>query len=195
MLSQTLPPRLTWRVGGRSAAAVFPVGARAGSRAWQSGGPESAEGGTRGGAAAAGTGATRATRPWGRCRAVAACRCRCPPLACGRRFLLSGPAPGGCLPDGDDVALVDPDLDTDAPEGGPGLGEAVVDVRPERVQRDLALVVALTAAHLGATEAAGARDLHALGPRLDRGVDRFAHRPPKRQPGRQLLGHGLGQEL
>src|SRR5205085_242494 len=78
---------------------------------------------------------------------------------------------------------------------GPGLGEAVVDVGPERVQRDLALVVALTAAHLGAAEAAGAGDLDALGSRLDRGVDRLAHRPAEGHAGRQLLGHGLGQEL
>src|SRR5437870_10765485 len=131
--------------------------------------------------AATATGATLATAPRGPCRAVGACRCR--PLARRRRVLLRGTAPGACLPDGDDVALVDPDLDADAPEGGPRLGEAVVDVRPERVQRDLALVVALTAAHLGAAEAAGAGDLDALGPRLDRGVDRLAHRPAEGHPG------------
>src|SRR5882672_10789036 len=82
-------------------------------------------------------------------RTLGACGCGSGRLACRRRLLLGGAPPGGCLPDRDDVALVDPDLDPDAPEGGPGLGEAVVDVGPERVQRDLALVVALAPAHFG----------------------------------------------
>src|SRR5919107_1759547 len=52
-----------------------------------------------------------------------------------------------------DVALVDPDLHADAAEGGPGLVDAVVDVRAERVQRHPTLAVELRPAHLGAAEA------------------------------------------
>src|SRR5262249_29221981 len=44
---------------------------------------------------------------------------------------------------GHDLTLVDPDLDADPSEGGLRLGESVVDVRPNRVQRNAALGVAL----------------------------------------------------
>ena len=81
----------------------------------------------------------------------------------GRRRHDAGHAPGaGRRPArrassrGGDVALVDPDLHADAAEGGPGLVEAVVDVRAQRVQRHATLAVELRAAHLGAAEAAGA---------------------------------------
>src|SRR5882724_9483693 len=70
--------------------------------------------------AAAGAGLT-CRGPLGSC-----CRRRCRP----RLFRRPAPYPG--LTDRDDVALVDPDLDPDAAEGGSGLGEAVVDVRAER---------------------------------------------------------------
>src|SRR5437588_2157926 len=131
------------------------------------------------------TGAGLACRgPLGSC-----CRRRC------RRLLLRPTAAGPGLADRDDVALVDPDLDPDAAEGGAGLREAVVDVRAQRVERHLALVVALAPAHLGAAEAPGAGDLDPQRPGLDRGVDGVAHRPAERHPRGELLGDGLGEEL
>ena len=66
---------------------------------------------------------------------------------------------------GHDLAVVDPALDADAAGGGPGLGEAVVDVRAKGVQRHAAVGVALGPRHLGAAQAAGDLDLHALGAR------------------------------
>src|SRR5207302_5403885 len=79
-------------------------------------------------------------------------------------------------PLGHDLALVDPDLDADAAEGRLRLGEAVVDVRADRVQRDTTLRVALGAAHLGTAEAAAALDLDAVGARANRGGERPRHR-------------------
>src|SRR5688572_21539920 len=70
---------------------------------------------------------------------------------------------------GHDLALVDPDLDADPAVRRLRLGEAVVDVRADRVQRDAALGVALRAAHLAAAEAAAALDLDPLGARAHRG--------------------------
>src|SRR5699024_4112008 len=61
------------------------------------------------------------------------------------------------------VALVDPDLDADAPEGRAGLVEAVVDVRAKGVQRHPTLTVELGTGHLGAAETTGALDPDALG--------------------------------
>src|SRR4051812_24659546 len=57
---------------------------------------------------------------------------------------------------GRDVTLVDPDLDADPAERRTGLVEAVVDVGPQRVQRDPTLAVELRAGHLRAAEATGA---------------------------------------
>src|SRR5690606_36628466 len=93
------------------------------------------------------------------------------------------------------LALVDPHLDADAAERRPGLVEAVVDVGPQRVQRDLALAVELRPRHLGAAETAAALDLDALGARLHRRLDRLAHRAAERDPAGQLLGHALRDEL
>src|SRR5512133_2064916 len=50
------------------------------------------------------------------------------------------------------VTLVDPDLHADPAEGRTGLEEAVLDVGPQRVQRNPALAVELGAAHFRTTE-------------------------------------------
>ena len=95
-----------------------------------------------------------------------------------------------------DVALVDPDLDADAAEGGLGLVDAVVDVRAQRVQRHATLAVELRAAHLGAAEAAGALHPDALDARaLLRRLHRLAHRAAEADAAGELLGHALGDEL
>src|SRR5262245_33263972 len=64
---------------------------------------------------------------------------------------------------GEDVTLVDPDLDADAPRGGAGLPEAVVDVGSQRVPRHPAFAVPLGAAHLRAAEPTRALDADAEG--------------------------------
>jgi hypothetical protein len=80
------------------------------------------------------------------------------------------------------------------PNVRPGLVEAVVDVRAQRVQRDATLAVELRAAHLRAAEAAGALHRMPLAParsedcmplRMARGTRR----------GWQLLGDALRDEL
>src|SRR4029453_12744609 len=122
-----------------------------------------------------------------------------PPLAAGPAGGGPGAGPGPVglllLARGQHVAAVDPDLDPDHPEGGPALGQAVVDVGPQRVQRDPALAVELGAGHLGAAEAARALHPDALGPALHGRVDGPAHGPPERHPAGQLLGHALGDQL
>src|SRR5690606_27499171 len=94
-----------------------------------------------------------------------------------------------------DVALVDPDLHADAAEGGPGLVEAVVDVRAERVQRHATLAVELRPAHLRAAETAGDLDPHALGAGALGALEALAHRAAERHASGELLRDALGDEL
>ena len=75
-----------------------------------------------------------------------------------------------------------------------GLGEAVVDVGAQRVQRHAALAVPLLARHLGATEAAAALHADALGAGLHRGLHGPLHRPAERDPAGELVGDALGDE-
>src|SRR5690606_37920488 len=103
--------------------------------------------------------------------------------------LLAGQLLGG------QVALVDPDRHADAAEGGAGLVEAVVDVRPEGVQRHAALTVELRARHLGAAETTGALDPDALGAGPERGLHTLAHRATEGHAGGELLGDALGDQL
>src|SRR5260221_39120 len=80
--------------------------------------------------------------------------------ATAARVHLTQPGAGGVALEalGHDLALVDPDLDADPAERRLGLGEAVVDVGAQRVQRHTTLAVLLGARHLGATQAAAAAD-------------------------------------
>src|SRR5262249_18678781 len=96
---------------------------------------------------------------------------------------------------GHDLALVDPDLHADPAVGRLRLGEAVVDVGADRVQRHAALGVALRAAHLGAGEPAAALHLHALRARADRGGERALHRAPEGDAVLELLRDRLRDEL
>src|SRR5699024_4091517 len=120
--------------------------------------------------------------------------------ALGTRAASAGALPlrGGLLGRellGGDVALVDPHLHADAAEGGAGLVEAVVDVRPQGVQRHAPLAVELAAAHLGAAEATGDVDPDALHAGALRGLHALAHGTAERDPGRELLGDALGDQL
>ena len=95
-----------------------------------------------------------------------------------------------------DVTLVDPHLDADAAEGGAGLVDAVVDVRPQRVQRDTTLAVELRAAHLGAAEATRALHADALDLRAAlRRLHRLAHGTTEADAAGELLRHALGDQL
>src|SRR5215211_6745742 len=106
---------------------------------------------------------------------------------------LGGLALGAAL---HDVTLVDPHLDADPAEGGAGLVDAVVDVRPEGVQRHPALAVELRPAHLGTAEASGALHPDALDARaLHRRLHRLAHGATERHPAGELLGNPLRDEL
>ena len=95
---------------------------------------------------------------------------------------------------GQDVALVDPDLDADAAGRGAGLAEAVVDVRAQRVQRHAALAVGLAPRHLRAAETARGLDAHAEGARLLDGLDAALHRAAKGHAAQQLVADPLGDE-
>src|SRR5262249_35770394 len=122
-----------------------------------------------------------------------------PAAPAARLVLLAQPrvAVGGhpLVPLGHDLALVDPDLHPDAAEGRLGLGEPVVDVGPDRVQRRAALRVALGAAHLGAAEPAAADHLDAVRAGTHRRCDRPFHRAPEADAVLELLRDRLGDEL
>src|SRR5947208_1952427 len=68
-------------------------------------------------------------------------------------------------------AAVDPHLHADLSVGRIGLGEAVIDVRLERVEREATLLVPLGARDLGAVETAGAADLDSLRAEPEGGLD------------------------
>src|SRR5205807_6406344 len=95
---------------------------------------------------------------------------------------------------GEDVALVDPHLHADAPEGRARLAEAVVDVGPQRVQRHPTFAVPLATRHLRAAEAPGALHADPLSARLLRRLHGPLHGPAKADPARELVAHGLGNE-
>src|SRR5512133_24797 len=94
-----------------------------------------------------------------------------------------------------DLAAHDPDLAADLPVGRLRLGEPVVDVRTERVQRNAPLAVPLVPRHLGAAETAGARDPDPLRAELERGLDRLLHRTPEGDAPLELRRDVLRDEL
>src|ERR1700722_8657113 len=74
-----------------------------------------------------------------------------------------------------DIAAVNPGLDADDAVGGVRLGETVVDVGAQRVQRQTALEIPLRTRDFIAVQTAGDADLDALASEAERGVDRLAH--------------------
>src|SRR5205823_6117374 len=85
------------------------------------------------------------------------------------------------------VPVVDPHLDADVPLGGLGLGESVLDLGPQRGQRDAARHVALRPGHLGPAQPAGELDADALGARLHGLVQGPLERAAEAGPLLQLL--------
>src|SRR6266545_7530401 len=93
------------------------------------------------------------------------------------------------------LAAHDPHLAADLPVRRLRLGEAVVDVRAQRVQRDAALAVPLVARHLGPAEPSGTGHADPLRAELLRGLDRLLHRPPERDAPLELGRDVLRDEL
>jgi len=90
--------------------------------------------------------------------------------------------------------VVDPHLHADDAERGLRLGLGVVDLGPQRVQRDAALAVPLAPRHLGPAEPAAALHPNTQRAGLHGGLDRSAHGPAEADPAHQLLGGALGQQ-
>ena len=95
----------------------------------------------------------------------------------------------------DDVALVDPDLHTDATESGSSFVEAVINISAQRMQWHATFTIELRATHFSATETTRAVDSDALSARLHSGLHRFAHCATERNTARKLLGYTLCNEL
>src|SRR6185503_19099020 len=93
------------------------------------------------------------------------------------------------------LALVEPHLHADLSVGRPRFREAVVDVRAERLQRQLAVQVPLGARDFGAVQAAGHPHLDALGAEAQRRLDGLAHRTPERHAFLELHGDRFTDEL
>src|SRR5581483_8545245 len=95
---------------------------------------------------------------------------------------------------GKHFALVDPHLHADAAEGRERLDVRVVDVGPQRVQRNLAVVVALGARDLRAAQTPRDLHLHAARAGLHRAHDRLLHRPAERDALLELVDDVLTDE-
>src|SRR6266540_1159020 len=104
-------------------------------------------------------------------------------------------APGRARALREDLAAHDPDLAADLAVGGLRLGEAVVDVRTQRVERNAALAVPLVSRHLGAAEPARAGHADALRAELERRLDGLLHRAAEGDAALELGRDVLGDEL
>src|SRR5262245_29345320 len=97
------------------------------------------------------------------------------------------------------VPAEDPALDADHPVGRLGLGEAVVDLGAQGVERHPTLAVPLAAAHLRAPEPPRALDADAAGAEFHRRGHSLLHRAPEGDAPlelqRDVLGHQHGVEL
>src|SRR5215475_6439533 len=93
------------------------------------------------------------------------------------------------------LAAEDPDAHPDDAVGGPGLGEAVIHVGPQRVQGDAPLAVPLRARDLRAAEPACRLDADALRAHAHGAGERFLHGAPEGHPAFELQRHVLGHQL
>src|SRR6185312_15335499 len=94
-----------------------------------------------------------------------------------------------------DIATVHPGLDADDAERRVSLGETVVDVRAQRVQRETTLQIPLGAGDFVAVQAARHADLDALAAETQRRINRFAHRATERNALLELKRNALRDEL
>src|SRR5579863_10288384 len=92
-------------------------------------------------------------------------------------------------------AFVYPALHADHAIRGARLGEAVVDVGAQRVQRQPALQVPLRARDFVAVQASAYADFDALATKTQRGIYRLAHSPAEADALFQLQRDGFGNQL
>src|SRR5487761_2409595 len=93
------------------------------------------------------------------------------------------------------LTLEHPHLDPDDAVGGAGLGETIVDVRTQRMQRHAAFAVPLAPRDLDAVQPARAHHLDAVGAQPHRVLHRALHRTAEHDPLLELLGDRIGDEL
>src|SRR6478752_4544540 len=93
------------------------------------------------------------------------------------------------------LALVEPHLDADLAVGRVRFRKPVVDVRAQRLQRQLAVQVPLGPGDLGAVQTAGDADLDATRTEPQGRFDRLAHRAAERHALFELHRHRLGDQL
>jgi len=75
------------------------------------------------------------------------------------------------------------------------MDDAVADVRAQGAERNPAFLIPLGPAHLGAAEASGDLDLHALGAGLDGALNRLLDRLAERDAPLELSRHVLRQQI
>src|SRR5436190_1993952 len=93
------------------------------------------------------------------------------------------------------LALVEPHLDADLPVRRVGFREAVVDVRAQRLQRQLAVEIPLGSRDFAAVEAARHAHLDAAGAEAQRRLDGLPHRAAEGDTLLELHRNRFGNEL
>ncbi len=93
------------------------------------------------------------------------------------------------------LAFEDPGLHADDAVGGLGLSKAVVDVGPQGVTGDAALVIGFRPSDFRAAQAAGDFDADALGAQARGRLHRALHGAAEGDPALELLGDVLGHQL
>src|SRR5512143_291999 len=134
------------------------------------------------------------------CSILRSCSCECPgarssAARTSRRFRRGCRRLCGLRVVRHHLALEHPDLDPDDAVRRMRLGEPVVDVRAQRVQRYAALAVPLAPRDLDAVQAPRAHDLDALRAEPHRVLHRALHRAAEHDPLLELLGDRVGDEL
>src|SRR5262249_54084759 len=133
-------------------------------------------------------GATTAAAISATTRPTVAITLRALALTSARRYRACAPRTGLSLALRQHVAVVDPDLDADDPEGRVRLSPRVVDVGAQRLQRHTALRLLLDTRDFRAAETATEDDFHALGVAAHRLLHRLLHRAPERHTFLKLIG-------
>ena len=91
--------------------------------------------------------------------------------------------------------MTNPNLDADRSGRRIRFGEAVIDVRLQRMKRHTTFLVLFFASQFRSAETPGAVDLDPVRAHIHRGLDRALHRTPEADAALQLLRDVLGNEL
>src|SRR6476660_3596827 len=94
----------------------------------------------------------------------------------------------------EDLALEDPHLDPAGAVGGESSGNAVVDIRTQRVQRNPTFAVPFLAGDFRAAQTTRAVDPDTAGAKAHGGLDRPLHRPAESHATLELLCDRLGDK-